>query len=144
LDLNSRGIARIDPKTCIGCQLCYTACWDGAHQCIDLLPPSAFEDVHAAHGNGNGDEAAHAPPPRWRVPVVRGEDCIGCNLCALVCPVPGCISMVPVDTGRPTTSWNDLQGKGGDMSLLAQRPDTAIIHTKDEMRAKLAAKWHAR
>ena len=24
------------PDTCIGCQLCYTACWDGAHQCIHV------------------------------------------------------------------------------------------------------------
>src|ERR671927_825803 len=31
LDLNYQLIARIDPKVCIGCQLCVTACQDGAH-----------------------------------------------------------------------------------------------------------------
>src|SRR2546421_4625134 len=36
LNLNYKLVARIDPQTCIGCQLCYTACWDGAHQCIHM------------------------------------------------------------------------------------------------------------
>src|ERR1700756_1166336 len=31
LNLNYKLVAKIDPDTCIGCQLCYTACWDGAH-----------------------------------------------------------------------------------------------------------------
>jgi len=35
--------------------------------------------------------------------------CVGCNLCSLVCPVEGCISMKEVDTGRPSMSWNDYQ-----------------------------------
>ena len=34
LDLNFKIVARIDPSKCIGCDLCYVACWDGAHQCI--------------------------------------------------------------------------------------------------------------
>src|SRR5579859_3117670 len=36
LDLNYKIVARINPDKCIGCDLCYTACWDGAHQCIHL------------------------------------------------------------------------------------------------------------
>src|SRR5271168_1391865 len=34
LDLNYKIIARIHAEKCIGCELCYTACWDGTHQCI--------------------------------------------------------------------------------------------------------------
>src|SRR6266851_442494 len=34
LDLNYRIVAKIDHEKCIGCNLCYIACEDGAHQCI--------------------------------------------------------------------------------------------------------------
>jgi dihydropyrimidine dehydrogenase (NAD+) subunit PreA len=34
LDLNYKVIAEIHPSLCIGCQLCYIACEDGAHQAI--------------------------------------------------------------------------------------------------------------
>ena len=36
LNLNYKIVARIDEAKCIGCDLCYIACWDGAHQCIHL------------------------------------------------------------------------------------------------------------
>jgi dihydropyrimidine dehydrogenase (NAD+) subunit PreA len=32
---------------------------------------------------------------------------VGCNLCALVCPVPSCITMKEIDTGRPAFTWKD-------------------------------------
>ena len=35
LDLNYKVIAEINAELCIGCQLCYVACEDGAHQCIE-------------------------------------------------------------------------------------------------------------
>ncbi len=37
LDLSFRAVARIDPAKCIKCDLCYVACNDTAHQCIDLV-----------------------------------------------------------------------------------------------------------
>ncbi len=36
-DLSFRAVARIDPARCIKCNLCYVACDDTAHQCIDLI-----------------------------------------------------------------------------------------------------------
>ena len=39
LDLNYKLIARIDPDTCIRCNLCHVACEDGAHQCISPAAP---------------------------------------------------------------------------------------------------------
>lgn len=83
LDLNYKVVAKINPASCIGCQVCHVACWDGAHQCI-----------HVDKTNGN------------RVPHVDEKECIGCNLCALVCPVPGCITMEEIDQGKGEMSWN--------------------------------------
>ncbi len=88
LDLNYKIIAQIDPGKCIGCHLCYVACEDGAHQCIEEYP------------RPNGDGA-------MRVPRIIEDECVGCNLCALVCPVEGCITMAEVETGKPMASWND-------------------------------------
>jgi len=41
--------------------------------------------------------------------VVDEGECVGCNLCAMVCPVPECISMLEVDTGKPAQSWKQRQ-----------------------------------
>jgi dihydropyrimidine dehydrogenase (NAD+) subunit PreA len=119
LDLNYKVVAAIDPQKCIGCQLCYVACWDGAHQCIDLPSPAAAVGGGNGHEHGNSDSP---PVPAWRVPVIREADCIGCNLCSLVCPVPGCVSMVERPTGKTAVSWNDFTAAGMKAELLAPRP----------------------
>ena len=46
LNLNYKIVARIHEEKCIGCDLCYTACWDGAHQCIHLDRVSGPVDGH--------------------------------------------------------------------------------------------------
>ena len=40
-DLSFRAVARIDEAKCIKCNLCYVACNDTAHQCIDLIDATA-------------------------------------------------------------------------------------------------------
>ncbi|MDH3652487.1 MAG: NAD-dependent dihydropyrimidine dehydrogenase subunit PreA [Saprospiraceae bacterium] len=85
LNLNYQVVARIDADKCIGCQLCYVACDDGAHQAIRLL------------------ESADS-----RVPEIIDENCVGCNLCALVCPVEECITMERRDHGVAPVSWDQL------------------------------------
>src|ERR1700733_9649927 len=45
LNLNYKIVARIHENLCIGCQLCYTACWDGAHQCIHLDRTAPAPDI---------------------------------------------------------------------------------------------------
>jgi dihydropyrimidine dehydrogenase (NAD+) subunit PreA len=93
LDLNYKIIAKIHTDLCIGCQLCYIACEDGAHQCIE----------RAAVHNGNAKRNANGM--EVHVPRIIDEECVGCNLCALVCPVEGCITMEQVHTGLPPMSW---------------------------------------
>jgi dihydropyrimidine dehydrogenase (NAD+) subunit PreA len=82
LNMNYKIIARIDQDLCIKCGLCHIACEDGSHQSI------AATRV--------GGERRYS---------VIDQECIGCNLCLHVCPVPDCISMVQVDTGKPYLNW---------------------------------------
>ncbi|MDB6067485.1 MAG: dihydropyrimidine dehydrogenase [Pedosphaera sp.] len=98
LNLNYKRVARIDYDKCIGCNLCYIACEDGAHQCIDLVSPNG-------HGLGPGRV------PGKPIPKVREEDCVGCNLCSLVCPVDNCITMTEIDNGAQKMSWSDYQAR---------------------------------
>jgi dihydropyrimidine dehydrogenase (NAD+) subunit PreA len=39
---------------------------------------------------------------------VRENDCVGCQLCFIVCPVDGCIAMVRLDDGKESVTWNEL------------------------------------
>jgi dihydropyrimidine dehydrogenase (NAD+) subunit PreA len=43
---------------------------------------------------------------------VDESECIGCNLCASVCPVHGCITMRDQTNGAPFESWNDRIARG--------------------------------
>ncbi|HMP53521.1 MAG TPA: 4Fe-4S dicluster domain-containing protein, partial [Candidatus Melainabacteria bacterium] len=93
----------IDHDKCIQCDLCYIACNDAAHQCIDLKEMKLVEGANGSGSNGG------QPERRW--PVVREEDCVGCALCSSVCPVDDCITMVEVDSERPHVTWNELTTK---------------------------------
>lgn len=89
LNLKYQVKANINDDKCIGCQLCYTACEDGAHQAIAL--PSNSQS---------------------RVPSIIEENCVGCNLCSLVCPVEDCITMVRTDDGSEKISWKERTQNG--------------------------------
>ena len=67
--------AHIDQAKCIQCGRCHIACEDTSHQAISHL--------------SNG---------RRHYEVIEAE-CVGCNLCAVVCPVEGCITLRPLTEG---------------------------------------------
>jgi dihydropyrimidine dehydrogenase (NAD+) subunit PreA len=47
------------------------------------------------------------PTPLYRVPRVDEQECVGCNLCWLVCPVEECIRMEEIPTGLAAESWEE-------------------------------------
>jgi dihydropyrimidine dehydrogenase (NAD+) subunit PreA len=114
LDLNYKVVARIDQDKCIHCGLCYIACEDGCHQSIHWERVPLEE-----HARGNGDFMCSGglevlPGAGGGVIncfTVKEDVCVGCNMCSLVCPVEGCITMTEIDTGRPPMSWDEYQAK---------------------------------
>ena len=106
LDLSFRAVARIDSSKCIKCNLCYVACNDAAHQCIDLIGSagSVVEPyTYDVRSNGKQEASGTRPQPR-----VREQDCVGCRLCYNVCPVDHCIEMLEVPSGREPVTWEQL------------------------------------
>jgi dihydropyrimidine dehydrogenase (NAD+) subunit PreA len=115
LDLHYHVVAEIDEALCIGCQLCQVACHDGAHQCIHL-PGTAANPGHVAPRAEEAARRARAAKPDepYRVPWVDETECVGCNLCALVCPVEDCITMVERRRAPDVETWNDRVRRGTD------------------------------
>ena len=95
-DLSFRSVAVIDEEKCIQCNLCYVACDEGAHQCIDLTADGLRVDPETYTGSATLQ------------PKVREADCVGCDLCSLVCPVDACIVMEERPPLRPSVTWNEL------------------------------------
>ena len=105
-DLSFRAVARIDQQKCIRCNLCYVACNDTAHQCIDLIDKDGLVvQPQSYEVQSNGKEDAVNSRPRVHV---REEDCVGCRLCYNVCPVEDCIHMFEEPSGRPPVTWGQL------------------------------------
>ena len=115
LDLNYKLLAHIEPEKCIHCGLCYIACEDGCHQSIrwDRVPTVEYLAARASHNgairSGGYDVLPGAGDGTINVFSIKEDTCVGCNMCSLVCPVEGCITMREVDTGRPPMSWNEYQ-----------------------------------
>ena len=79
LNLNATSMAVINQDLCIQCGRCHIACEDTSHQAITATKDGKrhFEVVDA--------------------------ECVGCNLCVSVCPVPDCITMFALKPGEVDT-----------------------------------------
>jgi len=76
LDLNHISRAVINQGSCIQCGRCHIACEDTSHQAI----------------TATRDGKRHFE--------VMEDECVGCNLCAVVCPVPQCITLRDLQPGE--------------------------------------------
>ena len=76
LNLNATSKAVIDQASCIQCGRCHIACEDTSHQAITAIK----------------DGKRHFE--------VKDDECVGCNLCVLVCPVPECITLRTLAAGE--------------------------------------------
>ncbi|MED5343362.1 MAG: NAD-dependent dihydropyrimidine dehydrogenase subunit PreA, partial [SAR324 cluster bacterium] len=74
--------ARINQELCVECGLCFISCEDASHQAIKM-------------NKSNGSRSFE----------VIDQECVGCNLCMLVCPVDNCITMERVDSGKEYQNW---------------------------------------
>ena len=76
LNLNAVSKAVIDQDKCISCGRCHIACEDTSHQAITQMK----------------DGRRHFE--------VMENECVGCNLCVTVCPVPECITLRTLAPGE--------------------------------------------
>jgi dihydropyrimidine dehydrogenase (NAD+) subunit PreA len=76
LNLNATSKAVIDQGSCIQCGRCHIACEDTSHQAITATK----------------DGRRHFE--------VKDDECVGCNLCVTVCPVPECITLRTLAPGE--------------------------------------------
>ena len=76
LNLNAISKAVIAQDKCISCGRCHIACEDTSHQAITAVK----------------DGQRHFE--------VKDDECVGCNLCVTVCPVPDCITLRTLAPGE--------------------------------------------
>lgn len=72
LDNTQQVVALIDEEMCINCGKCYMTCNDSGYQAIEFDPETHLPKIT--------------------------KDCTGCTLCASVCPIIDCITMVKRET----------------------------------------------
>jgi dihydropyrimidine dehydrogenase (NAD+) subunit PreA len=114
LDLNYKVVAEINESTCIHCGICFACCEDGCYQAIgwEKVPQAEYISRYGEPRKLRGEAAPQlklSAGGKVDVFTIKVEECVGCNMCALACPVEGCITMKEVRTGKPTMNWNQYQ-----------------------------------
>jgi dihydropyrimidine dehydrogenase (NAD+) subunit PreA len=104
LNLNYTVKAAIDQDLCIKCGRCHIACEDTSHQAITREKDGQrhFEVIDA--------------------------ECVGCNLCAVVCPIENCITMVEMTAGVDPRTGIPV---GGHQTWM-EHPNNPNMRVKEE------------
>ena len=105
-------------SACVHCGLCAEACLfytetgDPKYTPINKVEPMRriWEREYTLLGKakaalGLSKDVDEETFTEWETLVYDG--CSLCGRCSLVCPVPGCITMEPQDTGLPYLNWGD-------------------------------------
>ncbi|MFT4130716.1 NAD-dependent dihydropyrimidine dehydrogenase subunit PreA [Labrys sp. (in: a-proteobacteria)] len=94
--------AHIDQDACIKCGRCHIACEDTSHQAITNMVAGErkFEVIE--------------------------EECVGCNLCAVVCPIENCITLEPVTSGVDKRTGRPVGGH----RTWKEHPNNPAVHAK--------------
>ena len=77
LNLNHIDKAVINQDSCIQCGRCHVVCEDTSHQAINFSKDGGVRKFE-----------------------VNDAECVGCNLCVSICPVPECITMRSLQPGE--------------------------------------------
>jgi dihydropyrimidine dehydrogenase (NAD+) subunit PreA len=101
LNLNYVVKARINQDLCIKCGRCHIVCEDTSHQAI----------TESRNGARYFD--------------VKDEECVGCNLCASVCPVEGCIEMVQQTSGTDARTGKPIDDRYANWTTHPNNPQAA-------------------
>ncbi len=103
LNLNYVVKAKINQDLCIKCGRCHIVCEDTSHQAITAVR----------------DGERHFE--------VKDEECVGCNLCASVCPVYDCITMEQLTEGTDPRTGKALDAGYANWTTHPNNPMRKVV-----------------
>ncbi|SDD27195.1 dihydropyrimidine dehydrogenase (NAD+) subunit PreA [Paracidovorax valerianellae] len=103
LNLNHIDKAVIDQDSCIQCGRCHVVCEDTSHQAITFTKEGGV-----------------------RLFEVNEAECVGCNLCVSICPVPECITLRSLAPGEvDARTGKVVTGEHADWTVHPNNPQRA-------------------